>query len=179
MQPPETYAQWSALLDVFLQGHEDDACLHCMARGRVSWTGGVAATFSQRLIEVVNLRLARLSERLTRDMHQVRDEAAMLRAIMNARQQLRLLDRLARLPSLPHMLRDHLVQELAAFARRAQTSLEDSARHDSSGRLRVALRNNSLLNYGGGGEPAPAPAPAAAVPGPAGGSRPGSRRILF
>lgn len=144
---PRTYAQWSACLERLATGLEDEACLDQMRRGELSWAGGVATLFSQRLVAEFNTRLTRCSEHLTRDLRVGMDESLIVRAMLNARHALHFLHRLAGVDAFPDTLRTHLTDEVRKFAQRAQESLENSARTDRSGRLPVLLRNNPLSRY--------------------------------
>lgn len=157
---PRTYAQWSACLDVLSAGTQDEACLDVMRRGDLAWSGGVATLFSQRLADEFNARLSRCSDWLTRDLRQGADESLIVRAVLNARQGLHFLHRLAMLEVFPDTLRTHLSDEVRKFAQRSQQSLEDSAKTDRSGRLLVLLRNNTLLRYEMLAEPISARQPA-------------------
>ena len=156
---PSTYAQWSQCLDRLAAGTQDEDCLAGMARGQLSWSGGVGPLFAQRLADEFNARLARCSAHLTRDLRHGADEGAVVRAILNARQSLFFLHRLTLVPAFAESLRTHLRDELHKFAERSQKSLEDSAKADRSGRLRLLLQNNNLLRYDT--LPAPAPVPSA------------------
>lgn len=147
MHIPRAYAEWSACLDRLAEGTQDEACLDCMRQGELSWSGGVATLFSQRVVAEFNARLTRCSEHLTRDLRVGADENLIIRAILNARYALHFLHRLAQLASFPETLRTHLTDEVRKFAQRAQESLENSAKTDRSGRLPVLLRNNTLLRY--------------------------------
>ena len=181
---PQTYAQWSAGLDRLASGLEDEDCLALMAQGSLDWSGGVGPLFAQRLADEFNTRLTRCSQRLTRDLRAGADEAGVVRAIVNARQSLFFLHRLAQLPVFAETLRLHLTSEVRGFAERSQRSLEDSARSDRSGRLRLLLQNNPLLRYDtltaplplAGAAPA-APANAAPLATPPAGAR--RRNILI
>jgi hypothetical protein len=144
---PDSYAQWSECLDRLSSGLEDESCLRCMAAGRLSWTGGVATLFADRLGQEVNARLRRCSEGLTRDLKSNGGESSVIRAILNARQALFFLDRLVNTPAFPEVIRTHWTDEVKKFAQRAQKNLEDSARSDRTGRLVVLLRNNNLERY--------------------------------
>lgn len=143
----QTYAQWSKCLDLLATGHQDEACLLNMSQGTLTLVGGVVPLFSKRLAEEFNARLSRCSDVLTRDLQRSSDESDVVRAILNARKTLAFLHRLAHTPSFPETLRTHLSDEVRKFAQRAQTSLEDSAKTDSTGRLKVVLRNNNLSRY--------------------------------
>lgn len=146
-QGPRTYAQWSECLDRLASGTQDEACLVEMSRGELSWSGGVGPLFAQRLADEFNARLTRCSGHLTRDLRTGADEGAVVRAILNARQSLFFLHRLAQLAVFAETLRAHLTSEVRKFAERSQKSLEDSAQADRSGRLRLLLQNNNLLRY--------------------------------
>lgn len=146
-EAPRSYAQWSQCLDRLATGLEDEACLEHMGRGQLSWSGGVGPLFAQRLADEFNARLTRCSEHLTRDLKSGVDEGAVVRAILNARQSLFFLHRLALVPAFAETLRTHLAAEVRKFAQRSQQSLEDSAQADRSGRLRLLLQNNNLLRY--------------------------------
>lgn len=181
---PQTYAQWSACLDRLAAGQEDEACLALMGQGTLQWSGGVGPLFAQRLAEEFNARLTRCSQRLTRDLQSGADEASVVRAIVNARQALFFLHRLAQLPPFAETLRSHLTREVRGFAERSQQSLEDSARADRSGRLRLLLQNNPLLRYDTQtapppGTPALPAAPASAAPPAPSAAGPRRRNILI
>lgn len=144
---PITYAQWSDCLDDLVRGLDDEACLQRMRQGSLSWTGGVATLFSERLMKEFNRRLTVCSEHLSRDLRLMNEESAVVRAILNARQKLHFLFRLTRMPAFPDSLQTHLRDELRKFAVRSQNSLEDTGKADLSGRLTVLLRNNTLMRY--------------------------------
>lgn len=163
IEPPRSYAQWSACLDRLSEGVCDEACLDAMRAGDLTASGGVVTLFSQRLVDEFNARLTRCSEHLTRDLRLGGEESLIVRAILNARKQLTFLHRLAQVENFPVTLRTHLADEVRRFAQRAQQSLEDSAKADRSGRLPILLRNNPLVRYD---TAVPgASAPAAAMPG--------------
>ncbi|MGG4606323.1 hypothetical protein ACLPHM_16180 [Paenalcaligenes sp. Me131] len=143
----QTYAQWSECLELLATGNHDEACLMSMSQGSLALVGGVVSLFSKRLAEEFNTRLSRCSDLLTRDLQRSSDESGVVRAILNARKSLAFLHRLAHVQSFPETLRTHLSDEVRKFAQRAQTSLEDSAKTDRTGRLAVVLRNNNLSRY--------------------------------
>lgn len=147
LEVPHSYAQWSNCLDRLSTGLEDEVCLSCMAIGKLSWTGGVSTLFADRLGQEFNIRLIRCAERLTRDLQFTKDESSVVKAILNARQSLHFLHRLAQTPSFPELVRTHWMDEVRKFAQRSQNSLEASAKTDRTGRLAVLLRNNNLLWY--------------------------------
>ncbi len=168
MIEPTTYSEWSDCVEVFETGGQDDDVVLAMSRGTLNWNSGVAGLFSERISAAFNTRLKRCADRMERDFKSGGDETAVVRAMLDTRRTLTLLHRVATLPSFPEMLREHLSGEIRKYAERAQQSLEDSARHDRSGRLASLMRNNSLLRYEPAPEPVssatPAPVTAAAAP---------------
>jgi hypothetical protein len=151
MIEPTTYSEWSDCVEAFESGEQDDEVVLAMSRGTLNWNSGVAALFSERISGAFNTRLKRCADRMERDFRSGGDETTIVRAMLDTRRTLTLLHRVATIPSFPEMLREHLTDEIRKYAERAQQSLEDTARHDRSGRLASLIRNNSLLRY----EPAP------------------------
>lgn len=142
-----SYAQWSNCLEALSKGDDDEACLKRLSAGSLSWTGGVAPMFVERVSQEVQRRLGICSTRLTRDLQSGGQETVIVRAIVQARQQLDFVHRLCHLPALPETTRQQLAAEVARFAQRAQSSLQDSAKVDRSGRLEVLFKNNPLTRY--------------------------------
>ncbi|MBB1634372.1 hypothetical protein [Cupriavidus sp. UME77] len=196
MTPPHTYAEWSACIDAFARGGSDEEVIAAMRAGVLSWTGGVAPLFAQRISEVFSLRLQRIADEMTRALRHGStgsDHVVLSRTLLDARRKLWVLNRVAQLPSLPGELAGSLQEQLRKYAAQAQQSLEDSARSERSGLLASIIRNNSLLRFDA--EPIPAssgsvanPTNAAATSGggvaqpaastPAGGPAPRRRNIL-
>ncbi|MDR1889298.1 MAG: hypothetical protein LBQ81_07990 [Zoogloeaceae bacterium] len=144
---PATYAEWSACLDILEAGGQDDEVIQAMSQGQLAWVNGVANLFSERVHGVFNTRLQRCAERMDRDFKAARDDTPIVRALLDTRRTLALLHKVAKLPSFHRMLQDHLAAEVRDYAKRAQNSLEDSAKQDRSGRLSSLIRNNPLLRY--------------------------------
>jgi|FLYJ01.1.fsa_nt_gi hypothetical protein len=147
MIDPTTYSEWSDCVEIFETGEQDDAVVLAMSRGTLNWNSGVAGLFSERISGAFNTRLKRCADRMERDFKSGGDETTVVRAMLDTRRTLTLLHRVATIPSFPEMLREHLSREIRKYAERAQQSLEDSAKHDRSGRLASLMRNNSLLRY--------------------------------
>ena len=55
--PPNTYAQWAALLTTFAAGTADEEAVHAMRAGTLVWQSGVAERFTQRLLDALNTRI--------------------------------------------------------------------------------------------------------------------------
>lgn len=147
MKAPTSYSEWSACIDALEAGLNDELVIQAMAQGNLSWTSGVANLFSERISGAFNTRLQRCAERMTRNLSQGTDETTLVRALLDTRRSLSLLQRVAKIPAFPEMLKDHLCTAVKRYAERTQQSLEDSAMHDRSGRLSSLIRHNNLLAY--------------------------------
>lgn len=147
MKAPTSYFEWSACIEALETGLNDEQVIQAMAQGNLSWTSGVANLFSERIGVAFNTRLQRCADRMTRDLSHGSDETSLVRALLDTRRSLSLLHRAAGIPAFPQMLREHLHTEVKRYAERAQRSLEDSAKHDRSGRLVSLIRHNNLLAY--------------------------------
>ena len=147
LTPPDTYAAWSGCLELFESGSQDEAVLLAMSAGSLSWTGGVATLFSERVSEALNQRLARVANDISRDLRVAGDHGVLANALLNARRKLALLHRFSCCSPFPGELAELLQNQVRLYAEQAQGSLEESARADRSGQLATILRNNSLLRY--------------------------------
>lgn len=147
MIDPTTYSEWSYCVEIFEAGEQDDEVILAMSRGTLHWNSRVIELFSERISGAFNTRLKRCADRMERDLKSGGDETTVVRAMLETRRTLTLLHRVATIPSFPKMLREHLTGEIRKYAERAQQSLEDSAKHDRSGRLVSLIRSNSLLRY--------------------------------
>lgn len=121
--------------------------MQAMNAGSLSWTGGVAPLLAERVGGVVNQRLTRIANDISRDLKFAGNHGLLASALLNARNKLAVLHQFSLCAPFPKELAE-LVQTLVRkYAEQAQQSLEDSARSDRSGQLGSILRNNSLLRY--------------------------------
>jgi hypothetical protein len=147
MKTPTSYSDWSVCIDALEAGLNDELVIQAMSQGSLSWTSGVANLFSERICGAFNIRLQRCADRMTRDLKLGADEPTLVRALLDSRRSLSFLHRVGTIPIFPQMLRDHLCTEVKRYAEKTQRSLEDSAKHDRSGRLASLIRHNNLLTY--------------------------------
>jgi len=154
MQPPTQYSEWSVCLEELERGGNDETTLTAMAAGTLNWGAGVAPLFAERICRLFDVRLKRCIDSINRDLKSAREEALFLRILLDARRAFTFLSNVAVLPSFPENLRDQLSILVRKSAEVAQKSLEDSSKHDRSGRLGSLIRNNSLLNYNANGNAA-------------------------
>ncbi|MED1951746.1 hypothetical protein [Brevibacillus centrosporus] len=148
MKPPVTYAEWLACLDAFVEGTRDEELLLQMQNGSIEWTRGIAERMTQRLFETIETRLKQTSELLDRELKRSNgDETALVKSLLTARRRLAVIKKLTELPAFPQQVRDSLFSILQTYAKDTQKSLEDSAKADRTGQLRMLIKNNSLTVF--------------------------------
>lgn len=148
MSPPHTYAEWVYVLDLLKDKSDDEAVLQIMQKGAVQWQPGVAERFSNKLISVVNDRLNRATDKFQKDMsHAHGQERAIVQALLALRKELLFLSKAVNLDALPDNYRQQYYQLIISQANNIQTSLEDSAKKDRSGKLSSIVRNNRVNSF--------------------------------
>lgn len=147
MKPPAAYAEWIGLLDCLRDENCDEEVLTAMEAGKLEWTSGVADRFVSRLVDTVNFRLKRAADLLTRDLGRSRSEVAHLtNAVLSARRRIAFVMRLAMLSVLPQYVSEQLIGVVTGYAESAQKAMEDSAKHDRTGKVLSLIRNNAISN---------------------------------
>lgn len=145
IEPPTTYLEWLSCLDALSQGGADEELLQAMEAGRLDWSSGVAERFVARLGGCLDLRLKQAAAALQRDLDaSAGREALLVAALIDARRRFLVVQRVARLPSLPEHVREELGRAIQRYADQAQAGLEQSAQHDRTGRLQSLLRGTAL-----------------------------------
>ena len=71
-------------------------------------------------------------------------ERAIVQALLALRKELRFLSKAINLPAIPDKDRQHYYQLVISQANSVQSSLEDSAKKDRSGKLASIVRNNKV-----------------------------------
>ncbi len=145
ISPPHTYAEWATVLDKFRNRTDDEDVLEAMLKGTVEWQSGVAERFTKKLVDAVNTRMNSATDRFQRDISRSRgQEGAIVQAILALRKELRFLLEAISLPAIPEKDRNRYRQLVIDQANRIQSSLEDSARADRTGKLANIIRNNRV-----------------------------------
>lgn len=143
--PPKTYSDWVAILDMLKAKSDDESVLFAMQRGTIEWQAGVAERFSKKLIEVINYRMNAATDRFQKEMSRSNgQERAIVQALLALRKELCFLSKAINLPAIPEKDRQKYYQLVISQAKSVQSSLEDSAKKDRSGKLASIVRNNKV-----------------------------------
>ena len=143
--PPKTYFEWVAVLDMLKAKSDDEAVLSAMQKGTIEWQSGVAERFAKRLIDVINYRMNAASDKFQKEMTRSNgQERAIVQALLTLRKEMCFLSKAINLPAIPEKNRQQYHQLVISQANSMQTSLEDSAKKDRSGKLASIVRNNTV-----------------------------------
>ena len=142
--PPNTYAQWAALLTTFAAGTADEEAVHAMRAGTLVWQSSVAERFTQRLLDALNTRIQKDSDTFSRDLARASAEQDTIAALLAQRRRFRTLYAAADLPALPAATRKETIAAVQTAADRTQESLEASAKTDRTGRMSALVRSHRV-----------------------------------
>lgn len=143
--PPRTYAEWAAVLDMLKSKTDDESVLSAIQQGTIEWQSGVAERFAKKLIDVINYRMNNASDKFQKEMGRAYgQERAIVQALLALRKEMCFLSKAINLPAIPEKERQQYYQLVISQADRMQSSLEDSARKDRSGKLASIVRNNRV-----------------------------------
>lgn len=142
---PQTYAEWVKILTLLKNKSDDTEVLKAMKSGTLEWQSGVAERFSGKLIEAVNARMdaavKQFQTALSRSNGQGGDVE---RAILALRKEMAFLLQAVDLHVIPEDIRKEYIRMVKEQANGMQTSLEDSAKADKTGRLSSIIRNHKV-----------------------------------
>lgn len=143
--PPKTYSEWVAVLDMLKAKSNDDDVLSAMQKGTIEWQSGVAERFAKKLIDVINYRMNVASDKFQKEMSRSNgQERAIVQALLALRKEMCFLSKAINLPAIPEKDRQQYYQLVISQANSMQSSLEDSAKKDRSGKLASIVRNNRV-----------------------------------
>ena len=144
---PNTYSEWVTVLDMLKNKENDEAVVEAMLQGTIEWQVGVAERFAKRLIDTINYRMNSATDKFQKEINRSQgQERAIIQALGSLRKELSFLAKAINLPALPEKDREHYCKLVKEQADKIQESLEDSAKHDRSGKLASIIRNNKVNN---------------------------------
>ena len=145
---PHTYSEWVTVLTVLKNKTDDEEVIKKMKAGTVEWQSGVAERFSKRLIDAVNTRMNAASDKFQIDLSRAHgQEGAIVQALLALRKEMAFLAEAINLPALPDKERQYYLNLVLEQANNMQKSLEDSAKHDRSGKLSSIVRNHKVNTF--------------------------------
>ena len=143
--PPKTYSDWVYVLDMLKEKSDDEAVLSAIQKGTIEWQSGVDERFAKKLTDVINYRMNAATDKFQKEMSRSNgQERAIVQALLALRKELRFLSKAINLPAIPDKDRQHYYQLVISQANSVQSSLEDSAKKDRSGKLASIVRNNKV-----------------------------------
>ncbi len=143
--PPKTYSEWVAVFDMLKTKTDDESVLAAMQKGTIEWQSGVAERFAKKLIDVINYRMNNASDKFQKEMVRAYgQERVIIQALLALRKEMCFLSKAINLPAIPEKDRQYYYQLVIAQANSMQSSLEDSAKKDRSGKLASIVRNNKV-----------------------------------
>ena len=146
--PPQTYAEWVTVLDMLKNKTDDEAVLDAMLKGTIEWQTGVAERFAKKLIDVINFRMNAASDKFQKEMNRAYgQERAIVQALLALRKEMCFLSKAINLPVIPEKDRNQYHQLVISQANSMQSSLEDSAKKDRTGKLASIVRNNRVNSF--------------------------------
>ncbi|MDR1960685.1 MAG: hypothetical protein LBQ16_00185 [Gracilibacteraceae bacterium] len=148
IKPPVIYAEWSELLDKLKNKENDAYVLAAMQSGTIVWQSGVAERFARKLIDTVNARMNLAADKFQKDMARANGhEGAIVQALLSLRKEFAFLYQAMDLPAIPENDRTQYCALVREQADTAQTSLEESAKQDRSGKMASIIRNHKINNF--------------------------------
>lgn len=145
ISPPHTYSEWVQVLDILKDKTDDEAVLDAMLKGTIEWQTGVAERFAKKLIDVINFRMNNASDKFQKEMTRSNgQERLIVQSLLALRKEMSFLSKAINLPAIPEKDRNQYYQLVINQANKMQSSLEDSAKHDRTGKLASLVRNNRV-----------------------------------
>lgn len=142
---PHTYSEWVAILDMLKERHDDESVLLAMQQGTIEWQTGVAERFAKKLIDAVNFRMNDATDKFQKEIgHAYGQERAIVQALLALRKEMLFLSKVVNIPAIPEKDRRQYYQLVVSQANSIQSSLEDSAKNDRSGKLASIVKNNKV-----------------------------------
>jgi uncharacterized protein YicC (UPF0701 family) len=150
IKSPKIYSEWVETLDMLKAKTDDDAVLRALREGTIEWQSGVSERFSKKLTDTINARMNAASDKFQRDLNNARGhEGHIVQALLSLRKEMNFLSQAINLPAIPEKDRPKYHQLVQKQADDMQSSLEDSAKKDRSGKMASIVRNHKVNALGG------------------------------
>jgi len=148
IKPPQTYSEWVEVFNILKAKTDDSAVLHALQNGTIHWQEGVADRFIKRLIDAINARMSVASNKFQKDLNNARGhEGHIIQALLTLRKEMEFLSKAVNLPTIPSEKREQYYRLVRNQADRIQSSLEDSAKVDRTGKTTIIVRNYKVNSF--------------------------------
>ncbi len=145
---PHTYAEWVNIIDKLKAKTDDDEVLYAMKQGTIEWQTGVAERFLKKLADAINSRMNMASDKFQKAISRPNaEEREIVQALLSLRKEMAFLTGAVDLPALPENERSQYKQLVISQACKMQSSLEESAKKDRSGKLLTIVRNHKVNKF--------------------------------
>ena len=145
IKPPVIYSEWVEAFEMLKAKSDDEAVLYALRHGTIEWQSGVAERFAKKLTDTINARMNAATDKFQRDMNYARgSEGYVVQALLALRKEMSFLSQAISLPAIPENDRNQYRQLVMSQADRIQSSLEDSAKSDRTGKMASIVRNNKV-----------------------------------
>ena len=146
--PPATYSEWSVILGKLKEQVDDAAVLDAMQQGKIEWQTGVAERFTRKLVDVINFRMNMAIDKFQLEMKRSSGQERLnVQALIALRKELLFLSKAVCIPAIPEKNRIQYQQLIISQANSIQSSLEESAKQDRSGKLTCIVKNTKVNTF--------------------------------
>lgn len=148
MKSPETYQEWSIILDELEKRNNDAEILQAIKRGTLDWQPEVAQRFTIRFANTINSRIDYAADRFRNATRRAYgDERTLVQAMLLLRKELKFLKDVIDIPVIPVEKKQEFMSLVMNPAKSFQSNIEEDARRiDRSGKLAKLVRDHRVDN---------------------------------
>ena len=142
---PKIYIEWVNILNLLKERKNNEEILEKMENGKLEWQDGVAQRFVDKLTQVINYRIKIATDKFSQDLSRgTRNERVTVQSLIALKKEFLFCSRICKIRTLPDEIQKKLYELIADQAKNIQTSLENSAKNDRTGKLLSIVRNNKI-----------------------------------
>ena len=147
MKVPTTYSEWVDVIKILKSRTNDEEVLEIMKKGTIEWQSGVAERLTKRLMDAVNERMQYAMDKCQKGVFRGNNESETIQLLLGLRRELMFLSEILSIPIIPEKDRKQYCDIVVNQADRIQSSLEESAKGDYTGKLLSIVRNHRVNNF--------------------------------
>ena len=142
---PKIYIEWVNILNLLKERKNNEEILEKMENGKLEWQDGVAQRFVDKLTQVINYRIKIATDKFSQDLRRgTSNERVTVQSLIALKKEFLFCSRICKIRILPDEIQKKLYELIADQAKNIQTSLENSAKNDRTGKLLSIVRNNKI-----------------------------------